>query len=141
MFKIAVFMLALMVGAASAEAQQVRQLLNGLRSEAGLGPLSPSPRLEATAMAHAMDMSENGFFSHDGSDGSTVKGRAQAQGYRPCRIAENISYGSKTPAEVLGRWMKSKPHRRNLLLRDVVDYGLVRAPGNIWVLVLGRDGC
>lgn len=131
----------LLVFAGGAEAQQVRQLLNGLRAEEGLGPVSPSPRLEQAAMAHAMDMAENAFFDHRGSDGSAVGDRARAAGYGWCAIAENIAKGQGGLTEVLGAWANSPPHRQNMLLDDITDYGLVRAPGNIWVLVLGREGC
>lgn len=125
----------------SAHAQPVRQMLNGLRAEQGLGPVSPSPRLEETAKAHAMDMARRGFFDHTGSDGSDVMARARAQGYNACAIAENIAKGQRSLTEVLGDWAQSPGHRKNLLDPKVTDYGLVRAPGDIWVLVLGKDGC
>ena len=126
---------------AMVEAQPVRQMLNGLRAEKGLGPVTPSPRLEAAAKAHALDMARKSFFSHTGSDGSDVMARARAQGYGACAIAENIAQGQKSLTEVLGAWAKSPPHRKNMLNRDVTDFGLVRAPGDVWVLVLGKDGC
>ena len=126
---------------ANAEAQPVRQMLNGLRAEQGLGPVTPSPRLEEAAKRHALDMSRRGFFSHEGSDGSDVMDRARRVGYAACAIAENIAKGQKTLSEVLGDWAKSPPHRKNMLSPEVRDYGLVRAPGDVWVLVLGKDGC
>lgn len=129
------------LAAGMAEAQQVRQMLNGVRAEHGLAPVEASPRLESAAMAHAMDMAENGFFGHDGSDGSDVDARVRATGYGPCVVAENIAQGQAALTDVLGDWVTSAPHRQNILLADVTDYGLVKAPGNIWVLVLGRDGC
>lgn len=128
----------LLVTALPAEAQQVRQLLKGLRAEQGLGPVSPSPRLEEAAMAHAMDMADGGFFGHSGSDGSSVGDRARAAGYGWCAIAENIAQGQ---GSLMGAWANSEGHRRNMLLADVTDYGLVRAPGDIWVLVLGAERC
>ncbi|MDJ0823057.1 MAG: CAP domain-containing protein [Paracoccaceae bacterium] len=134
-------LIGLLLTAVSANAQQARQLLNGIRAEQGLPPLSPAPRLEEAAMAHALDMVENGFFAHDGTDGSTVGSRAQDQGYGWCRIAENIAQGQKSLPEVMRAWVNSPGHRRNILLSDITDYGLVRAQGDIWVLVLGRDGC
>ncbi|MBV2358303.1 CAP domain-containing protein [Thalassococcus sp. CAU 1522] len=116
-------------------------MLNGLRGEAGLAPLKPSPALEEAAMQHAMDMARNGFFSHTGSDGSTVASRVRAAGYGFCQVAENIAKGQESPKNVMRSWVDSAPHRKNLLLRDIEEYGLVRAPGDIWVLVLGRGGC
>lgn len=124
-----------------AVAQQVRQMINGLRNEQGLGAVTPSPRLEAAAMAHAMDMAQNDFFGHQGSDGTQVGDRAADAGYNWCLIAENIAQGQGSTQEVLGAWARSAPHRRNMLLADVTEYGLVRGPGDIWVLVLGQAGC
>ncbi len=134
-------LIGLLLTTVPASAQQARQLLNGVRAEQGLPPLAPAPRLEGAAMAHAVDMVENGFFSHDGSDGSTVGSRARDQGYGWCRIAENIAQGQDSVHEVMRAWVTSPGHRRNILLPDITDYGLVRGQGDIWVLVLGRDGC
>ena len=122
-------------------AQQARQMLNGLRAEEGLGPLRPSPVLEQAAMAHAVDMVDNGFFGHDGSDGSSVGDRARRLGYGWCAIAENIAKGQGSLPDVMGAWSRSAPHRSNMLLPDVTEYGLVRGQSDVWVLVLGRDGC
>lgn len=123
------------------EAQQVRQMLNGFRAEQGMGPVTPSPLLEEAAMSHALDMARNGFFAHSGSDGSDVMERVRRSGYGACVIAENIAQGQGDLTEVLGDWVASPPHRRNLLNPQITGYGLVRADGNIWVMVLGRDGC
>lgn len=124
-----------------AQAQQARQMLNGLRAEQNLGGVKPSQRLEEAAMTHAMDMSRNGFFSHQGSDGSNVMKRVRRTGYGPCIVAENIAKGQKGLSEVLGDWMNSAGHRKNMLNRRITEYGLVQAPGNIWVMVLGDGGC
>lgn len=125
----------------AAQAQPVRQMLNGLRAEQGLGPVLHSEKLEDAAKAHALDMARGGFFDHTGSNGSDVMDRARAAGYEACAIAENIAMGQKTLTEVLGAWAQSPGHRSNMLNPSVTDYGLVRAPGDIWVLVLGKDGC
>ncbi|WHZ33928.1 CAP domain-containing protein [Sagittula sp. MA-2] len=133
--------LAAILAAGAATAQPVRQMLNGLRAEEGLDQVNPSPRLEEAAKAHALDMSRKGFFSHEGSDGSDVMTRVRRQGYGACAVAENIAKGQKTLSEVLGDWIASPPHRDNMVKPEVREYGLVRAPGDVWVLVLGRDGC
>ncbi|MFW2542077.1 CAP domain-containing protein [Primorskyibacter sp. 2E107] len=134
-------LICLMLVPATAGAQQVRQMLNGIRSENGLGPLRPSSALEQAAMAHAMDMAREGFFGHVGSDGTKAMARAKREGYRACFVAENIAKGQDSLTEVMGGWARSAGHRRNLLSPRVTEYGLVRAPGNIWVLVLGRANC
>ena len=127
--------------APEAGAQQVRQMLNGMRAEVGLGPVTPSPRLEEAAMAHALDMAQNGFFAHVGSDGSSAEDRARRAGYSPCTIAETIAQGRSSLTGALGGWAQAEPDRAKMLDPQITDYGLVRAPGDIWVLLLGRDGC
>lgn len=132
---------ALVLVAGASGAGEERALINGLRAEAGLALLSPSAALEKAARRHARDMARKGFFDHAGSDGSDVMKRARRAGYKACQVAENIAKGQRSLEEVLGDWMTSPGHRRNMLNGGVRDYGLVRGDGNIWVLVLGRDGC
>lgn len=141
MLRFALLLTVIMALGLPASAQQARQMLNGMRSEKGLGQVQPSPRLEKAAMAHAMDMSRNGFFSHEGSDGSQVMTRVRRTGYGPCVVAENIAHGQRSLTEVMAAWANSKGHRRNMLNKRVTEYGLVKAPGNYWVMVLATSGC
>lgn len=111
-----------------------------VRGNVGLGPISPHPLLERTAAAHANDMMRNGYFSHTGQNGSKVRDRSRAQGYVGCFWAENIAYGDLTAAEVFQAWMDSRGHRRNMLHRRAVHYGLAKAgsgQNTFWVLVFG----
>lgn len=128
-------------GSEPALAQQAGQMLNGFRAEQGLGRVAPSEALEDAAMAHALDMARNGFFDHRGSDGSDVMARARRAGYGPCFVAENLARGQSGLAEVMRDWVASPGHRGNMAAPQVRDYGLVRAQGDVWVLVLGRGGC
>ncbi|MEE9387918.1 MAG: CAP domain-containing protein [Paracoccaceae bacterium] len=125
----------------SFEAGNFQTLINNARTSRGLGAIQPSAKLTATAQGHANDMSANGFFSHTSSNGYSVGRRAKAQGYGFCWIAENISVGRTSEAEVFARWMGSPGHRKNMLARDPTEYGLAVAPGNYRVLVLGTPGC
>lgn len=127
--------------APASESVLAAPVLNQLRQEAGLPPLAPSTTLERAARMHAEDMVRNGFFSHTGTDGSRVAQRANRVAYPWCSIAENIAMGQRSVSEVMRDWMKSPSHRKNILNRRVVEYGLVRGPRDTWVLVLGRPGC
>ncbi|MDU8910259.1 CAP domain-containing protein [Aestuariicoccus sp. MJ-SS9] len=115
--------------------------INSYRRAAGLRPLTQSARLDAIAARHANDMSRNGFFSHVGSNGSTVGQRARARGYDYCRISENIAKGQKSRDEVMRDWYARDSHRTNMLHDDIREYGMARAEGNVWVMVMGRSGC
>jgi uncharacterized protein YkwD len=112
-------------------------LTNAFRAKNGLAPLAVSPVLEAVAEVQGRDMAKRGFFGHKGSDGSTVGKRAKRKGYRYCVIAENIAKGQRSGAEVMASWIKSPGHRRNLLVKNMREIGVIRAPGNLWVMVLG----
>jgi uncharacterized protein YkwD len=115
--------------------------LNAYRSDKGMPGLSVSPRLTRAAAAHAADMAARGFFSHSGSDGGGIGDRVRAQGYGFCFVAENIAKGQGSLEQVLNGWASSEGHNRNMLAREAREFGLVRGPGNLWVMVLGRPGC
>ena len=115
--------------------------VNKIRARKGLAELRPDDKLTRAAGTHAQDMIRKRFFSHTGSDGSTIGTRARNQGYGPCVIAENIAKGHPRLDQVLSAWMGSRGHRRNILHADVTEFALVRGSGNVWVMVLGRSGC
>jgi uncharacterized protein YkwD len=115
--------------------------LNAFRAKERRAPVTVSPTLEKAARRHADDMAANGFFSHSGSDGSSVGDRVRAQGYGYCLVAENIAKGQKSLARVMESWANSRGHRKNMLHRDVTEFALVRGRGDIWVMVLARPGC
>lgn len=116
-------------------------ILNELRGQKGLSALTVSGKLTKAAAAHAQDMARRDFFSHTGSNGSALGDRVRAQGYGFCFAAENIAKGQKSERDVLQSWMASRGHRKNMLHRKATEYGIARASGDIWVLVLGRPGC
>jgi uncharacterized protein YkwD len=88
---------------------------NQLRSESKLPSLKVSKKLQAAALEHARDMAEHKKMSHTGSDGSTPSSRVLSRGYRMRRTGENIAFGQKRVEDVMKRWMKSPPHKRNIL--------------------------
>lgn len=112
-----------------------------IRAAAGLPVLGANDKLTKAAAAHARDMAANGFFSHKGSDGSSIGDRARMARYGFCFIAENIAKGQGSLDEVLTGWMASEGHRRNILSANASEFALVRGEGALWVMVLGRPGC
>lgn len=130
-------------GVVAEPVREVVQLTNAYRAKNGLPALAVSPVLEAVAEGHGRDMARKGFFSHTGSNGSSVGTRAKRKGYRYCLIAENIAKGQRSPQAVMQSWITSKGHRRNLLQRKAREIGVIRQAGNIWVMVIGspRGGC
>jgi uncharacterized protein YkwD len=88
---------------------------NQIRLEKGLRTLSPSPRLQAAALAHAQDMAGQRKMSHEGSDGSSTTDRFTRVGYRYRRAGENVAYGQWSVDEVMRGWMNSPVHKANIL--------------------------
>lgn len=123
---------------ADSEAEAV---LNNFRAGQGLAGLSTSLALEESAQAHVQDMVQGGFFSHSGSDGSSFSDRARAWGYQGCPVGENIAKGQGSVDAVIQSWAESPGHRANMLNQQATEFGLVRGPDNLWVLVLGQSGC
>lgn len=122
-------------------AATMTELLNAERAQNSRTPLRRNMALDAAATAHAADMAARGYFDHTAPDGSTPQSRASRQGYRACLIAENIAQGYASEAQVVAGWMRSSGHRRNILLRDVTEFGAGRGSGDLWVLLLAQPGC
>jgi uncharacterized protein YkwD len=125
------------VAAASTEAGLLA-LVNRYRTAEREPMLAASPVLNRAALAHAFDMTRNGFVSHTGSDGSTVGSRARAAGCNWTSVAENLATGQTDATGVVFDWIES-PAQRRTLLGEFTDFGEARV-GNVWVAVLS-EGC
>jgi uncharacterized protein YkwD len=111
-------------GGTSTESQEVVQLVNAERAQAGCSPLQVSSQLTAAAQGHSADMALNNFFSHVSLDGRSPWDRILAEGYNFWSAAENIAAGYPTPASVMAAWMESDGHRANILNCDLEDIGV-----------------
>lgn len=95
--------------------------MNAARVAHGKPKLAVSAQLSRAAAAHARAMARRGFFGHDDADGTPFWKRIgryyRLSGYRRWRVGENIywSPGAATPSQVVASWLRSPPHRRDLL--------------------------
>jgi len=95
---------------------QVVELINAVRRQEGLEPLSPAASLMEAAQREARAMAESGLLSHTGPDGSTMGERAQAAGYTGwTALGEVIAAGHTSPEAVVAEWLASPEHRARLL--------------------------
>lgn len=100
--------------------------------------------LAAAAVRHSSDMAQNNFFSHTGSDGSTVGLRATAAGYSWSGIGENIAAGHTSVSAVMSGWLGSEGHCNYIMNSAYTHVALacVAQPGTTytryWTMVLGR---
>lgn len=128
--------------------QQVIGLVNSIRADSGLAPLSICPELTASARRYAEYMGKASFFGHQGPDGSTLVSRNEGAGYTGWTImAENLAAGQTDAQAVVRAWMDSPSHRANILSPQVreIGVGYVFRPGSVyghyWVQEFGsRQG-
>lgn len=97
------------------EAQTTTDLVNAQRAQRGLAPLTWSDPVGEAAYVHSADMAKMGRMQHDGSDGSDAGDRLIAAGFRWSSWGETVGAGQSTPADIVGAWMDSPPHKAILL--------------------------
>ncbi|MCO6451284.1 MAG: LysM peptidoglycan-binding domain-containing protein [Caldilineales bacterium] len=112
--------------------QQVVDLINELRVEAGLAPLAWSSALAEAAQLHANDCADRDWCSHMGSDGDRLRKRLRDSGYEAEWASENWVY-SRSPGRAVGWWFDeppgADPHRANILSRQYTEIGVGVAQG------------
>jgi uncharacterized protein YkwD len=85
--------------------------------------LAWSAELAQAAAAHSHDMADNNFFSHTGSNGSTLVNRIDATGYVAVAWGENI-YGGQTSVDaVMAGWLASAGHCANIMSANFSEIG------------------
>ncbi len=98
------------------------------------GPLSISKFLGEAALRHSIDMSENNFFDHRGSDGSSPIDRMRDAGFNGNGWGENISRASydRSAEEVVAGWMTSDGHCSNIMTPGFNVLGSAKASNSNW---------
>jgi len=102
---------------------ELANLINSARAQAGLPGLGVTVQLAAAAQGHSIDMACHGLISHTGSDGSSVHDRVVAAGYSPSYSSE-IIYGSGYPQTALDWWMNDQIHRDEILSSRYTEMGV-----------------
>ena len=117
--------------------------LCGETSYAAVGPVVWNCALEGAADRHSMDMAENNFFSHSGSDGLRVGARADAAGYDWVMVGENIAVGYSSVNSVMQGWLESPSHCRTIMNESYQETALsIALPSgsdyaSYWTLLMG----
>jgi uncharacterized protein YkwD len=92
--------------------------VNRERKLHGRPPLRVSSTLTRIARAHSVYQAKVGKSGHKGENGSLPADRADAGGVKWSVLAENVAMtvGYSDPVATVTRgWMKSAPHRKNIL--------------------------
>ena len=95
---------------------RVFELTNFERRMQRLPPLIWHEAAAFVARQHSMDMLENNFMRHTGSDGSNIRERLERGCIKDKKSwSANIAGGYLTPEEVVAAWMESPMYRPNIL--------------------------
>ena len=87
--------------------------------------LTMESALQQAARCHSMDMAENDFFSHTGSDGAAFWTRCSRAGYTGFAAGENIAAGQSSPAAAVSSWMSSTSgHCEMIMNASVTEVGI-----------------
>lgn len=106
----------------------VIDLINEEREANDLPPYQSSNRLRDAARAHSTDMACNGFFSHTGSNGSSVGDRVFAENYPWTAVGENIfgtgDTSNDAPQLAFDFWIAGAGNRANLVSEEFTEIGV-----------------
>lgn len=133
--------------------RQILRELNRVRLAHGLTALKPSSRLAAAAAKHSRAMATKGFFAHSSANGAVFWKRIErfypTGEHRYWEVGENLVWQAPelSAKQAVRRWMKSPPHRVNLLKPGWREIGLAAvhsrsAPGayrNMAVTIVTAD--
>jgi uncharacterized protein YkwD len=111
--------------------ERMLQLVNDVRDRNDRRLLRVDRRLARYATRHSEQMSEAGYLFHTPDLARRLDGRNWSIG------GENVGFASSLPA-VMGGFMDSPPHRRNVLRRgfDHAAVGVVKSGGSFWVTTI-----
>ncbi len=108
--------------------EEVIRLVNEIREERGLSPLTEHWELSRVARYKSEDMSALGYFSHTSPTYGSPFDMIKSFGLTYRTAGENIARGYKTPASVVEGWMSSSGHRANILNESYKYIGVGYAP-------------
>lgn len=113
--------------------QEVIRLVNEIRQENGLTPLTYNWELSRVARFKSQDMKDNRYFAHNSPTYGTPFQMIRNFGISFRTAGENIAKGYKTPQAVVNGWMNSSGHRANILNAAYTQIGVgYVAGGNYW---------
>lgn len=108
------------------------------------GGLRWDTALQNAATAHSTDMATNNFFSHQSAtNGSTLRERFPAAGYKYSSAGENLGAGQTSIEQVVAEWLASPSHCTAMMKANFVDMGVSckanagTAYGTYWTMALG----
>jgi len=119
--------------------QEVIRLVNEIRADHGLRPLTYDWQLARVARYKSQDMKDNRYFSHNSPVYGTPFQMMKSFGISYRSAGENIARGYVTPQAVVSGWMNSSGHRANILNANFTHIGVgYVSGGNYWTQMFIR---
>ena len=103
---------------------EVVRLVNEIRVQNGLKPLTANWELSRVARYKSQDMRDQGYFSHTSPTYGTPCQMIKSFGLSFRTVGENIAKGYATPQAVVNGWMNSSGHRANILNASYTQIGV-----------------
>jgi len=109
--------------------------VNQARRAHGLTPLRWDESLAAAARRHAEAMAEHGSAQHGFEGEPSLPARVKQAGAHFSWLSENVTQGP-SPQFIHTQFMKSPPHRANILDRDMdsIGVGVVEQGGQLFAV-------
>lgn len=120
--------------------KEVVRLVNEIRAENGLAPLTYDWELSRVARYKSQDMKDNRYFSHTSPVYGSPFQMMKNFGISYRTAGENIAKGYASPQAVVNGWMNSSGHRANILNASFTRIGVgYVADGRYWTqMFIGR---
>lgn len=97
--------------------------------------------LFSAAAKHSLDMATRNYFSHTTPEGVTFVQRLANEGYFGWAAGENIAAGQSSVSEVMGAWLTSEGHCRNIMQPVLTEVAVAcvaqSGSNNDWTMDLG----
>lgn len=115
--------------------QELFASVNQVRRAQGLSPLRWDESLAAAARRHAEAMAEHGSARHGFEGEPSLSARVKQAGAHFSWLSENVTQGP-SPQFIHTQFMKSPPHRANILDRDMdsIGVGVVKQGGQLFAV-------
>ena len=113
--------------------QEVVDLVNQIRKNHGLNPLTVNWQLSRVARYKSQDMLDKKYFSHTSPTYGSPFDMIKAFNISYRTAGENIAMGYTSPSAVVNGWMNSTGHRANILNANYTQIGVgYVANGHYW---------
>ena len=103
---------------------KVIELVNDIRKDQGLSPLTANWELSRVARYKSQDMHDRRYFSHTSPTYGSPFQMMKNFGISYRSAGENIAKGYATPEAVVKGWMNSPGHRANILNKSFTHIGV-----------------